>query len=63
MFAPVTFVHIGPDLDTALNGLISSLTIILNEKGNKFYYFAITYSLANIMILLDCFEPSEDIYL
>jgi len=61
--APVTLVRIGPDLDTALNGLISSLTATLNEKGNKPRHFATTYSLANITILLDCFEPGEDIHL
>ena len=60
---PVTLVYIGPNLNIALNGLISSLTAILNEKGNKPRYFAITYSLANIIILLNYFESGEDIYL
>ena len=63
MLALVTFVYISPDLNTVLNGLISSLTAIFNEKGNKPYYFAIMYSLTNIIILLNCFKPSKDIYL
>ena len=63
MLTPVTFVYISPDLNIALNGLIFSLTIILNKKGNKPYYFAIMYSLANIIILFNYFEPSEDIHL
>ena len=63
MLALVTLVYIGPNLNTALNGLISSLTAILNKKGNKPCYFATTYSLANIIILLNCFKPSKDIHL
>ena len=63
MFTLVTLIYIGPDLDIILNGLIFSLTVTLNKKGNKPRYFAIIYSLANIIILLNCFKPSEDIYL
>ena len=63
MLTLVTLVYIGPDLNTALNSLISSLTAILNKKGNKPRHFAITYSLINIIILLNCFKPSENIYL
>jgi len=63
MLALVTLVYIGPDLNTALNGLIFSLTAILNKKGNKPHHFATTYSLANITILLNCFEPGKDIHL
>ena len=63
MLTLVTLIYIGPNLNIALNSLISSLTIILNKKGNKPRYFAIMYSLANIIILLNCFKPSEDIYL
>jgi hypothetical protein len=63
MLTLVTLVYISPDLNIALNGLISSLTAILNKKGNKPYYFATMYSLVNIIILLNCFEPGEDIYL
>jgi len=60
---PVTLVYIGPDLNTVLNSLISSLTATLNKKGNKPRHFATSYSLANITILLNCFEPGKDIYL
>jgi len=63
MLAPVTLVYIGPDFNIVLNGLISSLTTTLNKKGNKPRHFATTYSLANIMILLDCFKPGKDIHL
>jgi hypothetical protein len=63
MLALVTLIYIGPDLNIALNGLISSLTAILNKKGNKPCYFAIMYSLVNITILLNYFKPGEDIYL
>jgi len=63
MLALVTLIYISPDLNIALNNLISSLTTILNKKGNKPYYFTIMYSLTNIIILLNCFKPSEDIHL
>ena len=63
MLAPVTLIYISPDFNIALNGLISSLTAILNEKGNKPRHFTTTYSLANITILLNCFKPGEDIHL
>ena len=63
MLAPVTLIYIGLNLDTVLNGLIFSLTATLNKKGNKPYHFATIYSLANIIILLNCFKPGEDIYL
>jgi hypothetical protein len=61
--ALVTLIYISPDLNIVLNGLISSLTAILNKKGNKSRYFTITYSLVNIIILFNYFKPSEDIYL
>ena len=61
--ALVTLIYIGPNLNIVLNGLISSLTAIFNKKGNKPRYFAIIYSLINIMILLNCFEPGKDIHL
>ena len=63
MLTPVTLIYISPDLNIALNSLISSLTAIFNKKGNKPCYFAITYSLTNITVLLNCFKPGEDIYL
>jgi len=63
MLTLITFIYISPDFNTALNGLISSLIIILNKKGNKLYYFATTYSLINITILFNYFKPSEDIHL
>jgi hypothetical protein len=63
MLTPVTLIYISPNLNIALNGLISSLTAILNKKGNKPRYFAITYSLINIIILLNYFKPGDDIHL
>ena len=62
MLALVTLVYISPNLDIVLNNLISSLTAILNKKGNKPRHFITIYSLANITILLNCFKPGEDIY-
>ena len=63
MLTLVTLVYISPDFNIALNSLIFNLTVILNKKGNKPRHFATTYSLANIIILLNCFKPGEDIYL
>ena len=63
MLTLVTLIYIGPDFNIVLNGLIFSLTAILNKKGNKPRHFTITYSLINIIILLNCFKPSEDIHL
>ena len=63
MLTLVTLIYISPNLNTALNGLISSLTTILNKKGNKPRHFTTMYSLANITILLNCFKPSKDIHL
>ncbi|OCK78442.1 hypothetical protein K432DRAFT_444613 [Lepidopterella palustris CBS 459.81] len=60
---PSILVRIGPDLDTALNGLISGLTSTLSNKRNKARHFATTYSLANVAIVIDCFEPGEEIHL
>jgi hypothetical protein len=62
MLTLVTLVYISPDLDIVLNSLISSLTAIFNEKGNKPRHFTTMYSLANIIILLNYFKFSEGIY-
>ncbi|KAF2175210.1 hypothetical protein K469DRAFT_78028 [Zopfia rhizophila CBS 207.26] len=61
--APFTLVRIGPNLDAALNDLISSLTSALSSKRNNIRHFATTYSLANVAIVMDCFEPGEEICL
>ena len=54
---------IGPNLNAALNGLISSLTYALDSKRNNIRYFATTHSLANVATVIDCFESREGIYL
>ncbi|KAF2174570.1 hypothetical protein K469DRAFT_687395 [Zopfia rhizophila CBS 207.26] len=61
--APFTLVRIGPNLDAALNGLISSLIAALSSKQNNILHFATTYSLANVAIVIDCFESGEEIRL
>ena len=42
---PFTLVGIGPNLDAALNGLISSLTAALGSNRNNIRNFATTYPL------------------
>jgi hypothetical protein len=42
---PFTLVRIGPNIDAALNGLISSLTAALGSNRNNIRNFAITYPL------------------
>ena len=60
---PTSLVYIGPNIDKALCGLIADLIAAFNNKGITARHIATTYSLANIAILIDCFEPSKDIHL
>jgi hypothetical protein len=56
---PVSLVYIGPNIEEALTNLIADLFTTFNNKNVKARHIATTYSLANIAILFDCFEPGE----
>jgi hypothetical protein len=60
---PIYLVYVGPNIDKALGDLVEALIAAFSDKGIKARHIATTYSLANIAILIDCFEPGEDIHL
>jgi hypothetical protein len=60
---PLSLVYVGPNIDKALGDLVEALIVAFNNKGIKARHIATTYSLANIAILIDCFEHREDIHL
>lgn len=62
ILAPGTLVRLGPDLDGALTSVIASLQAALGGS-RKPNHFATTYSLANITVVIDCYDSSEDIQL
>jgi hypothetical protein len=46
-----------------LGDLVEALIVAFNNIGIKARHITTTYSLANIAILIDCFEHGEDIHL
>lgn len=60
---PIFLVYVGPSIDKALGDLVEALIAAYNNKGIKARHIAMTYSLANIAILINCFEPGENIHL
>ncbi|KAF2741502.1 hypothetical protein EJ04DRAFT_5288 [Polyplosphaeria fusca] len=60
IITPGTLVRLVPDLEGALCSLIASLRAAL-AAFPKSNHYATTYSLVNIAIVLDCYNPGEDI--
>jgi hypothetical protein len=59
--SPVSLVHIGPDFQSALDGLVLNLLNAYRLVGHEAIHFATTYSLSTIAIILDCFPPGNTI--
>jgi hypothetical protein len=60
---PISLVYVGPNIDKALGDLVEALIAAFSDKGITARHIATTYSLANIAILIDFFEPGEDVHL
>lgn len=57
--SPGILVHIGPDFQTALDGLVFNILNTYRAVGHEARHFATTYSFSTIAIFLDFFPPSD----
>jgi hypothetical protein len=56
---PISLVYTGPNLDKAIEDLIAELIAAFKDHGTTARHFATSYTLSNITLLIDCFEPGE----